>query len=54
MVEMLDQFQVTITFKQIYQTETYRDVVLKTLTMKKETDKWRIINEQVTKTLINN
>ena len=53
-VETLDQFQVTITFKQIYQTETYRDVVLKTLTMKKETDKWRIINEQVTKTLINN
>jgi len=51
-IEILKQTRVVITFKQIYTTETYRDAVMKTLTMKSESGKWRIINEQVTKTLV--
>ena len=51
-VEMLDQARVTITFKQIYKTEIYRDAVIKKLIMRKEGEKWKIIKEQVIQTLI--
>jgi len=51
-VEMLEQTRVTITFKQIYKTEIYRDTVIKRLTMTKEVEKWKIIKEQVIQTLI--
>jgi hypothetical protein len=50
-IEMLEQTRVMITFKQIYETETYRDIVIKTLTMKREGEQWRIIKEQVIETL---
>jgi hypothetical protein len=49
---MLEQTRVTITFKQIYKTEIYRDTVIKKLTMTKELEKWKIIKEQVIQTLI--
>jgi len=50
-IEMLGQTRVVITFKQIYKTEAYHDLVMKTLIMKREKEKWKIISEQVTKTL---
>ncbi len=51
-IEMLERTRVMITFKQIYETETYRDVVIKNITMKREAEKWRIIKEQVKKPIV--
>ncbi len=50
-IEMLAQTRIVITFKQIYETETGRNVVMKAVTMKMEEEKWRIIDERIIKNL---
>lgn len=50
-VEMLTPTEVIITFKQIYETDSYQNGVMKTLTMRKEEKGWKIVAERVTKTL---
>lgn len=50
-VEMLAPNQLLATFKQSYRSNSYQDVVIKTLTMEKEADGWKIIRERVVKKL---
>lgn len=52
-VEMLTDGQLLVTFKQSYTSNTYHDVVVKTLTMEKEEDGWKITKEREVK-VINN
>ena len=46
-VETLNDKQLQVTFKQSYESDNYQDVVLKRLTMSKETKGWKIIEEKV-------
>lgn len=50
-VEMLTPNQLLATFKQSYRSNSYQDVVIKTLTMEKEADGWKITRERVVKKL---
>ena len=52
-VEMLTDGQLLITFKQSYTSNTYHDVVVKTLTMEKEESGWKIIREREVKVISN-
>ncbi len=45
-VETLSSNQLLITFKQSYESNTYQDTVIKTLTMDKETHGWKITQER--------
>lgn len=45
-VELLNDYELLITFKQSYTSNTYQDIVIKTLTMAKEAEGWRIIEER--------
>lgn len=45
-VEMLADTQLLITFKQSYESDTYQDTVIKTLTMAKEEEGWKIMQER--------
>lgn len=44
--EMISSKQMVITFKQSYESDTYHDEVIKTLTMKKEEEGWKITKER--------
>ena len=50
-VESLGDDQLLITFKQEYQAKSYRDLVVKTMTMQKEGATWKIVAERVVKKL---
>ncbi|BHH85270.1 L,D-transpeptidase Cds6 family protein [Desulforhopalus sp. 52FAK] len=52
-VEMLTDGQLLITFKQSYTSNTYHDIVVKTLTMEKEESGWKITKEREVKVLSN-
>lgn len=45
-VETLSNHQLLITFKQSYESNTYQDTVIKTLTMDKEANGWKITQER--------
>ncbi len=44
--EMITDDEVRITFKQSYKSDSYQDEVIKSLTMKKETEGWKITEEK--------
>ena len=46
-VEMLTKNRMLVTFEQSYTSNTYHSVVLKALTMEKEAEGWKIIQEQI-------
>ncbi|MFT5699340.1 MAG: ketosteroid isomerase-like protein [Desulforhopalus sp.] len=50
-VEMLTDGQLLITFKQNYTSNTYHDIVVKTLTMDKEVNGWKITKEREVKVI---
>lgn len=50
-IEFLSENELLATFKQTYQSNTYGDVVIKTLTLKKEDDGWKILEEREIKKL---
>ncbi len=50
-VEMLSDSQLLITFTQSFETDTYQDTVIKTLTMEKEEDGWKILEERTVQEL---
>lgn len=50
-VEMLTDNQLLVTFKQSYTSNSYHDVVVKTLTMEKEENGWKITREREVKVL---
>lgn len=50
-VEMLTDGQLLVTFKQSYTSNTYHDVVVKTLTMDKEKTGWKITKEREVKVI---
>lgn len=50
-VEMLSDNQLLITFTQSYESDTFRDAVIKTLTMEKEEDGWKILEERTVQEL---
>lgn len=50
-VEMLADAQLLVTFKQSYTSDSYSDVVVKTLTMEKEDSGWKITKEREVKVL---
>ncbi len=50
-VETLPNDQVLVTFKQRYESDNYRDTVIKSLTMIKDTDGWKILGECVVQEL---
>jgi hypothetical protein len=50
-VENLTDNQLLITFKQSYTSNTYHDIVVKTLTMEKEENGWKIIKEREVKVI---
>lgn len=52
-VEMLTDEQLLVTFKQSYTSNTYHDVVVKTLTMEKEEHGWKITKEREVKVISN-
>lgn len=45
-IETLSEKQLLVTFKQYYESNTYSDIVIKTLTMDKETEGWKITQER--------
>lgn len=45
-VEALSDKELLITFKQTYESDTYLDLVIKTITMDKETEGWKITQER--------
>ena len=52
-VEMLTDGQLLVTFKQSYTSNTYHDIVVKTLTMEKEANGWKITREREVKVISN-
>jgi hypothetical protein len=50
-VEMLSDTQLLITFTQSFESDTYQDAVIKTLTMEKEEDGWKILEERTVQEL---
>ena len=50
-VENLTDNQLLLTFKQSYTSNTYQDVVVKTLTMEKQENGWKIIKEREVKVI---
>ncbi len=52
-VEMLTDGQLLVTFKQSYTSNTYHDIVVKTLTMEKEENGWKIVKEREVKVISN-
>jgi hypothetical protein len=50
-VEMLSDSQLLITFTQSFESDTYQDAVIKTLTMEKEEDGWKILEERTVQEL---
>ena len=50
-VENLTDNQLLVTFKQSYTSDSYHDVVVKTLTMEKEESGWKIIKEREIKVI---
>ncbi len=50
-VESLTDNQLLITFKQSYTSDSYHDIVVKTLTMEKEENGWKIIKEREVKVI---
>lgn len=50
-VENLTDKQLLITFKQSYTSDSYHDIVVKTLTMEKEENGWKIIKEREVKVI---
>jgi peroxiredoxin len=50
-VENLTESQLLITFKQSYTSNSYHDIVVKTLTMEKEENGWKIIKEREVKVI---
>jgi len=52
-VEMLAENRILISFQQNYTSNTYHSIVLKALTMEKETEGWKIVREQILQKLGN-
>jgi hypothetical protein len=50
-IEMLSDSQLRITFTQSFESNTFRDAVIKTLTMEKEEDGWKIVEERTVQEL---
>ena len=50
-IESLPNNQVLITFKQHYESDNYKDTVIKSVTMVQETDGWKILNEWIVREL---
>jgi len=49
--ENLTEKQLLVTFKQSYTSDSYHDIVVKTLTMEKEENGWKIIKEREVKVI---
>jgi hypothetical protein len=50
-VEMLSDHQLLITFTQSFESDTFQDAVIKTLTMENEEDGWKILEERTVQEL---
>lgn len=50
-IETLPNSQVLITFKQHYESDNYQDTVIKSVTMVRETDGWKILGEWIVREL---
>lgn len=50
-VETLSATQLLITFKQDYRSDSYQDSVVKTLTLEKENEGWKIVDERVVRVI---
>ena len=46
-IEMLPNNYILLTFKQIYESDVYHDAVIKTLTLVKEAEGWKILRERI-------
>jgi len=50
-IDNLTDNQLLVTFKQSYTSNSYHDIVVKTLTMEKEENGWKIIKEREVKVI---